>query len=118
MAEPTAQHAEHHVVPLRIYYLVFAALMVLTAVTVGASRVDLGAPELPYLNVPIPLNVIVALVIAFTKATLVALFFMHVKYSGRLIWLVVGGSLVWLVMLIGITIGDYMSRGWLGNPGT
>jgi len=117
-AEHAAAHAEgeHHVVPLRVYYLVFAALMILTLITVEVSRFDLGHPEL--LGTRIPMNVIVALAIAITKATLVVLFFMHVKYSPRLVQLVVGGSLVWLVILIAITLADYASRGWLGNPGT
>ncbi len=111
-------HAEHHVVPLRIYYAVFAALMILTVITVEAARFDLGHPELPWLGVRVPLNVIVALAIAGTKATLVVLFFMHVKYGGRLIQLAVVGALVWLALLLLITASDYLSRGWLGNPGT
>lgn len=115
-AQPAQAHEEHHLVPLRVYYLVFAALMVLTLVTVWAARFDLGYPEV--LTARIPLNVIVALVIAFIKASLVVLFFMHVKYSPRLTQIVVVGSLVWLVILIAITFSDYVSRGWLGNPGT
>ena len=115
---PAPAHDEHahHIVPLWIYFLVFAALMVLTWVTVQVSHVDLGTPEV--LTVRIHLNVIVALLIAITKATLVVLFFMHVWYSPRLVQIVVGSSIVWLIILIGITISDYLSRGWLGNPGT
>jgi cytochrome c oxidase subunit 4 len=109
-------HAEHHVVPLRIYYAVFAALMILTVITVEAARFDLGHPEV--LGVRVPLNVIVALAIAGTKATLVVLFFMHVKYSGRLIQIAVASALAWLALLIVLTANDYLSRGWLGNPGT
>lgn len=114
---PAAQHDHHdqHVVPLPIYYAVFAALMVLTYVTVQAAHVDLGHPEV--LGTKVPMNVILALLIACTKASLVVLFFMHVKYSTRLIQLVVVGSLVWLALLL-TTLGDYVSRGWLGNPGT
>ena len=114
-AHASAGHPEHHVVPLPIYFAVFAALMVLTFVTVEAAHIDLGHPML--LGTRIPMNVIVALLIACTKASLVVLFFMHVKYSTRLIQLVVVGSLVWLVLLL-MTLGDYLSRGWLGNPGT
>ena len=62
-----------HVVPTRVYYLIFAILMVCTALTVGIAFVDLG-----------PLNIVAALAIAVFKATLVVLFFMHVKYSTRL----------------------------------
>ena len=90
-----------HVVPKRTYYTIFAALMVGTAVTVGAAFVDLGS-----------FNTVVALSIAVTKATLVVLFFMHVKYSPRLTWLVVIGSLFWLALLLGMTMGDYLTRSW------
>lgn len=110
------RYGERHVVPLRVYYLVFAALMLLTLITVEVAQFDLGRPEL--LSVKIPLNVLVALAIAGAKAALVLLFFMHVKYSPRLVQIVVVSSLVWLVILIGITASDYLSRGWLGNPGT
>jgi cytochrome c oxidase subunit 4 len=61
---------------------------------------------------------VVALVIVGTKATLVVRFFMHVRYSPRLTQIIVASSLVWLVILLAITISDYVSRGWLGNPGT
>jgi cytochrome c oxidase subunit 4 len=110
-------HEAHHIVPLWIYFLVFAALLVLTWVTVQVSHVDLGSPKI-FGDVRLHLNVIVALLIATTKATLVVLFFMHVKYSSRLVQIVVGSSIVWLIILIGITASDYLSRGWLGNPGT
>ncbi len=114
-SEAKTPQEEHHVVPLWIYYLVFAALMALTYVTVQAAHYDLGHPEV--LTVRIPMNVIVALLIAATKATLVVLFFMHLKYSPRLVQIVVVGSVLWLVLLLS-TLGDYVSRGWLGNPGT
>ena len=110
-------HEEHHIVPLWIYFLVFAALLVLTYVTVQVSHVDLGSPKV-FGDVRLHLNVIVALLIAIPTATLVVLFFMHVKYSSRLVQIVVGSSVIWLIILIGITISDYLSRGWLGNPGT
>ena len=89
-----------HIVPKSTYYAIFGALMVGTALTVGAAFVDLG-----------PLNTIVALSIAITKASLVVLFFMHVKYSPKLTWLVVIGSVFWLLLLLGITLGDYLTRG-------
>jgi cytochrome c oxidase subunit IV len=90
-----------HVVPTRIYYVIFAILMVCTALTVWIAFVDLG-----------PLNVIAALAIAVFKATLVVLFFMHVKYSTRLTWAVVVGSVFWLGILIVLTMGDYLTRPW------
>ena len=121
MSQQETQHAPahegHHIVPLPVYFLVFAALMVLTYVTVQAAHVDLGHPEI-IADVRLPMNVIVALVIAITKASLVVLFFMHVKYSSRLVQIIVAGSIVWLLILLVVTISDYVSRGWLGNPGT
>ena len=91
-----------HVVPRKVYYAVFAALLVLTAITTAVAFVDLG-----------PWNTVVALGIAFLKATLVALFFMHVKYSPRLTQVIVAGGLFWLAILIVLTLSDFMSRGWL-----
>jgi len=93
-------------VPLRIYYTVFAALLVLTGITVGVSLVDLG-----------PLSTIVALAIAATKASLVILYFMHVRYSPRLIWIFVSGGFFWLALLITLTMSDIVSRGWVVIPG-
>jgi len=93
----------HHVVPVRIYLAVFAALLVFTAVTVAAAFVDLGA-----------LNNVVMLGIALVKATLVVLFFMHVRYSTRLIPVVVFGGVFFLLVMFGITMSDYLSRGFLG----
>ena len=91
-----------HIVPRTVYYAVFGALMVLTATTTAVSFVDLG-----------PWSTVVALGIAFLKATLVVLFFMHVKYSPRLTQITVGGGLLWLAILIFITLSDFMTRGWL-----
>jgi cytochrome c oxidase subunit 4 len=89
------------VVPRRVYYLIFAALMACTALTVAVSFVDLG-----------PINAVVALTIAVLKATLVVLFFMHVKYSTRLTWLVIAGSVFWLGILLALTFSDYLTRAW------
>jgi len=100
-------HTSDHVVPLSIYFAVFATLMVLTAVTVGVAFVDLGR-----------LNTFVALGIAVAKATLVVLFFMHVKYSSKLTWLVVASGFVFLAIMLLFTLADIVSRGWLGTPGS
>ena len=105
-----------HVVPVRIYMAVFFALLVLTFITVEAARFDFGEPEI--LGMRWPLNVIVALAIAVTKASLVVLFFMHVRYATLLTWLVVASGFVWLAILLALAFADYLSRGWLGNPGT
>jgi cytochrome c oxidase subunit IV len=90
-----------HVVPTRTYYLIFLTLMLCTAITVAVAFIDLG-----------PLNTVVAMIIAVLKATLVVLFFMHVKYSTRLTWAVIAGSLFWLGILLVLTLGDYLTRGW------
>ena len=94
--------AHTHVVPPRVYFAVFAALIVLTATTTAVSFLDLG-----------PWNTVVALGIAFLKATLVVLFFMHVKYSPRLTQIVIAGGLFWLAILLALTLSDFMTRGWL-----
>jgi cytochrome c oxidase subunit 4 len=96
-----------HIVPVRVYLGVFLALMALTAVTVWAAGQDFG-----------PLNTVVALAIAVTKATLVVLFFMHVKYGSPLVKLAVVGAIVWLGFMLLITMSDYATRGWLGTPGS
>jgi len=116
-----SEHSEHaapheHVSSVWSYLGVFAALMILTFFTVEAASFDLGEPEL--LGVRWPVNVMVALLIAFAKAILVILFFMHVKYADRLTWLTVASGFVFLAILLFITFSDYISRGWLGNPGT
>ena len=94
------------IVPVRTYVLIFAALLLLTAATTAIAFRDLG-----------PLNNLAALGIAVVKATLVVLYFMHAKGSPRLTKLVIAAALVWLVLLIALTLGDYLSRGWLGVPG-
>lgn len=98
------EHA--HVMPRKVYYAVFAALMVFTAVTVAVAYLDLG-----------PLSTIVAMAIASTKATLVMLYFMHLRYSSRLTWIMVATAVAWLAILIITVMSDYMSRGWLGPVG-
>jgi len=95
--------SEHHVVPLKTYFVVFASLMVFTAITVAIAFFDLG-----------PLNNVVMLGIAVFKATLVIMYFMHVKYGTRLIPVVIGSGVFFLAILFAITMSDYMSRGWLG----
>jgi cytochrome c oxidase subunit IV len=91
-----------HVAPKSMYYAVFAALIVGTALTVAAAFVDLGV-----------LNNVVMLTIAITKATLVVLFFMHVRWSTRLTWVVVCSGFFWLLIMFGLTMTDYLSRGWV-----
>lgn len=95
-----------HISPKSVYYTIFGALMVLTALTVAAAFVNLGN-----------MNFVVALGIATLKATLVVLFFMHVKYSSRLTKLTVVTGLFFVSILMLETIVDYVTRGWLpGGP--
>ena len=90
------------VTPLRTYLLIFASLMVLTAITVGVAFLDLGV-----------LNDVVALAVAVLKATLVILFFMHVRHSHTMTKLTVVAAFFWLAILIGLTLADYLTRGFL-----
>ncbi len=90
-----------HVLPRRVYYTIFAILMFCTYLTVQIAFFDLGR-----------LNAIAALAIAAFKATIVILFFMHVKYSTRLTWAVVLGSIFWFGILVALTMSDYLTRPW------
>lgn len=94
------------VVPRYIYYRVYAALLVLTCLTWGVSRLHLGSR----------LGVLVALTIAIGKALLVVLFFMHVRYSSWLTWVFVGAGMAWLGHILILTMSDYLTRatvpGW------
>lgn len=89
-----------HIVPIKVYAGVFVALMGGTALTVWAGLKDF----------PGPLNVVIALTIACIKATLVVLYFMHVRYSSRLVWVVFTSALFWLAILFALTLSDYWTR--------
>lgn len=90
-----------HISPKSTYYTIFGSLMILTGITVGVAFINLGG-----LNFP------VAISIAVIKATLVILFFMHVKYSSRLTKLIIGTGFFFLLVLFVLTMTDYISRGW------
>jgi cytochrome c oxidase subunit IV len=94
-----------HVVPVRLYVIIFLSLLALTGLTTGVAFIDLG-----------PYNTVAALVIAFAKMLLVVLFFMHVKYSSGLTRLVVLAGFFWLAILLTFTLSDYYSRGWTPQP--
>jgi cytochrome c oxidase subunit 4 len=97
-----AEHAgEMHIVRPPVYLGIFFALLVLTALTTGMSYVDLGV-----------FNAVIALAIACFKASLVVLFFMHVHYSSRLLKMTVGAGLFTFMLLISLTMTDYISRAW------
>jgi cytochrome c oxidase subunit 4 len=91
-----------HIASTKLYYAVFAALIIGTVLTYLAALVDFGF-----------LNNIVMLTIACTKAVLVILFFMHVRWSSRLTWVVAASGFFWLLIMFSITMSDYMSRGWM-----
>jgi len=99
--QPVHEEHEHHIVSPKVYALILLALLVGTAVTIGASYLDMG-----------PWNPVVALAIAVTKATLVVLFFMHVKYSSKLMKLTVGAGVFTFLILVGMSLSDYFTRAW------
>jgi cytochrome c oxidase subunit 4 len=101
----------HPIIPLRLYLGIFAALIVLTALTVAAAFFDLGGGRFHFLNA------FVAITIAVSKSLLVVLYFMHVRYSDRLTWIFVGAGVFWFVILIVLLLADYLSRGWFPVPG-
>ncbi len=86
----------------RSYYLVFFALLALTFVTIGLTFLHLGRWHTP-----------IALLIAFSKALIVALFFMHLRHGNRLYWLALGSGLLWLGILMTLTLSDFLTRDWL-----
>ena len=95
-----------HILPKRVYYTIFAILLLCTFLTVQIAFIDLGA-----------WNTVAALTIAVFKAALVVLFFMHVKYGSHLTKLIVGVALFFLGIMLTLTMTDYLSRGWFTAPG-
>ena len=94
-----------HIVPVKVYLMIFFVLLVGTALTVAAAFIDF----------PWRLNTIVALTIATIKATFVVLYFMHVRYSARLVWVILVAALFWMGILFAFTFSDYFTRGWLST---
>src|ERR1051326_5730290 len=97
--DAAAGHESHHVIPVRIYILNGIALMVLLGLTLLAAVFDLHE-----------WNVIIALTIAVVKALLVVLYFMHLRFSSRLVQVFGGAALFWLLILFALTLTDYFSR--------
>lgn len=91
-----------HIVSRKIYFTIFSALMVLTALTVWVANFDLGR-----------WNAVVALTIAVIKGLLVVLYFMHVRYSSRLTMVFVAAGFVWLIIMVALTLSDYLTRQWI-----
>jgi cytochrome c oxidase subunit 4 len=88
-----------HIVSPKLYLLIFFALMLGTALTVSAAVRDFG-----------PWNIVIALAIATTKATLVVIYFMHARYSPKRTQLVIVCSVFWLAILLALTLTDYTTR--------
>jgi cytochrome c oxidase subunit IV len=105
MATAEHHHADHadHILPVATYLIVFAVLLGLLVITFGAAFVNLGNPII---------NFAIAMTIAIVKAGLILWYFMHVKFGTRLVWVYAIGSFAWLLVLFGITLGDYMTRHW------
>jgi cytochrome c oxidase subunit IV len=96
-----------HVIPPRTYVTVLVVLLGLTALTLGVSLTPLEGVW----------HIIIGLVIAVSKASLVVLFFMHALYSPRLTWVVIAAALLWLLILVSLTLSDYFTRGLLPYSG-
>ena len=94
-----------HIVSVRVYITIFLVLLVGTALTVWAAFIDF----------PYGLNTIIAMTIAVTKATFVVLYFMHVRYSARLVSVIVGSALFWMAILFAFTFADYLTRNRLST---
>ncbi len=94
-----------HIVSRKLYFAVFATLIVFTLVTYLVSLLELG-----------PLNTVIAMTIAVTKMLLIMLFFMHLRYSGQLIKIFAGAGFFWLFILISLTLSDFLTRGWFPVP--
>jgi len=94
-----------HVVPKKLYFLVFAALIFFTALTTGVAFVNLGK-----------WNTVVALAIAVSKASLVVLFFMHLRWSSGLTRMTLLAAFVWFAILVALTLSDEFTRQWTPVP--
>ena len=94
-----------HIVPVRIYITIFLVLLVGTGLTVAAAFVDF----------PWRFNTVIALTIATIKATFVVLYFMHVRYSSRLVWVIVASALFWMGIMFALTLSDYFTRDWIST---
>jgi cytochrome c oxidase subunit 4 len=102
ISEHSSEHVSEHISPVNSSVAIWLALLAGTGITVAAAFIDLG-----------PFNTIVALTVATIKATLVVLFFMHVKYTHeKLTGLVVVSAIFWLFVLLALSMADYTTRLW------
>ena len=88
-----------------MYVLVYVVLMALLAATVGAAYLHLGN-----------LTIVAALTIAVAKTSLILLYFMHIRFSGRRLWVFAVVGFLWLAILLTLAMTDYLSRGWIPLP--
>jgi cytochrome c oxidase subunit IV len=95
-----------HIVSPKVYFAIFAALMIGTTLTVWAAFQNFG-----------PFNIVIALGIATIKAALVVLYFMHARYSPKRTQLVIVCSVFWLAIMLGLTLSDYDTRPHEIQPG-
>ena len=94
-----------HIIEKKIYYTVFGILMALLGATVAIAYIHLGK-----------LNMVAAVSIAVIKAVLIILYFMHVRYSSRLLWIFVCAGFFWLGIMFALSFSDFLTRGWLPLP--
>jgi cytochrome c oxidase subunit IV len=85
------------------YFVIYIILLVLMALTVGTAYIELG-----------PWHLIVAMTIAVIKAALILLYFMHLRYSGRAVLVYAFLGFAFLMVLLVLSISDYLTRGWIG----
>ena len=102
-----SHETSHHVVPVKVYWIVITWLMVLLFITLGVAAVDfshVGSGQFAWVNI------VVAVTVAVIKAVLIILYFMHVRYSSKLVWVFAGAAFFWVFILFSMTMVDYFSR--------
>jgi cytochrome c oxidase subunit 4 len=98
---------KHHVASIQFSLVIFGVLLALLLATIAAAYVPLG-----------PLHFAVAMGISIAKAVLIALYFMHLKFSHRFMTVVFAASLLWLGIMIALTLSDTLTRDyWVEIPG-
>jgi len=90
------------VVSIKTYTLTFLSLLALALATTLIGFVNLG-----------PFSMVIAVTIAAAKATLIASFFMHALYESKVVRVILSGGIIWFLIMVTLTLGDYMTRGWV-----
>jgi cytochrome c oxidase subunit 4 len=96
---------EETIIPKKTYFKIWATLLLLLGMTVGVAYIHLG-----------PLNTFAAITIAVVKAVIIALYFMHLRYSPRLTWVFAGAGFFWLLIMFALALGEYGTRSFLPAP--